>query len=71
MCDVVRHVCWPLDCARKLKPEEACHADALGRALKKCLMLSCPTADSDGRISRILPSTLEELPPDQQPDDDN
>ena len=49
--------------------ETRCVLDNVYKAQAQCLQLPCPEAQSDGRIKRILPANLDELPEDLNPDD--
>jgi 5'-nucleotidase/UDP-sugar diphosphatase len=62
--------CLPIVCAGQADRGVACELDASWRALERCLGLPCARAEADGRIGRILPPNLEDLPVDGNPDDD-
>lgn len=62
-------VCRPAPCLFGVEREEACLLENIGKAQKKCLSLPCPRAESDGRIKRLLPPNLDQLPTDVDPDD--
>ena len=49
--------------------ETKCLIDTLYKAQALCLQTPCPKADADGRIKRILPPNLDQLPEDLSPDD--
>jgi hypothetical protein len=59
----------PKDCYTLTDRETACYLDVVYQAQTECQQLPCPRAESDGRIGRLLPPNLEELPPDIDPDD--
>ena len=61
--------CMPRDCYTLTDRESACMMDVLWQAHTECTELPCPRAETDGRIGRILPANLEDLPPDIAPDD--
>jgi hypothetical protein len=61
--------CMPKDCYTLTDRETACYLDVVYQAQTECQQLPCPRAESDGRIGRLLPPNLEELPPDIDPDD--
>lgn len=62
--------CQPEICADLVDRGTACELDADWRALERCLAIPCARAEADGRIGRILPANLEDLPVDTNPDDD-
>ncbi|MCB9787231.1 MAG: bifunctional metallophosphatase/5'-nucleotidase [Deltaproteobacteria bacterium] len=62
--------CRPESCTPTVDRGAACELDARWRALERCLAIPCPHAEADGRIGRILPPNLEDLPADDNPDDD-
>ena len=61
--------CVPSVCTEPMDLESRCMMDNLFKAQAQCLQLPCPDAQSDGRIKRILPANLDELPEDLNPDD--
>ncbi|GMV41265.1 MAG: hypothetical protein AMXMBFR64_29810 [Myxococcales bacterium] len=61
--------CMPRDCYTLTDRETACYLDVEWQAHTECTTLPCPRAESDARISRILPPNLEDLPPDLDPDE--
>ena len=62
-------LCMPIDCFSLTDRETACTMDVVYKAAKECQALPCPRADTDGRIKRVLPANLEDLPVDIDPDD--
>ncbi len=62
-------LCVPATCVGGQDPQTACEIYGAWRAAERCLTVPCPSAESDGRIGRILPENLEELPTDGNPDD--
>jgi len=54
--------CLPLDCTSPRDLETICRMDNLWKAQAQCQRLSCPVATTDGRIKRVLPENLENLP---------
>ena len=67
-CNALGH-CETASCLTADDPESQCRELAQWRSLERCLAVPCPVAESDGRISRILPANLEDLPTDISPDD--
>jgi len=67
LCDAGR--CIPSECLTPGSAEEVCLLENIYKASAECLQLPCPRAASDGRINRILPANLDELPEDINPDD--
>ncbi len=61
--------CVPVECTVEVDAETACRIEAAFRAEQQCLTMPCPRAESDGRIKRVLPANLGNLPPDLVPDD--
>ncbi|MGM0575304.1 MAG: bifunctional metallophosphatase/5'-nucleotidase [Myxococcota bacterium] len=61
--------CVPAECTEPMPRGDACALFGEWKALERCLEVPCPTAESDGRIRRILPENLEDLPSDEDPDD--
>ncbi len=61
--------CVPAVCERAVTAGEACRLRAQWRAREECLRLPCPQALEDGRISRILPENLADLPDDPPAND--
>jgi hypothetical protein len=68
VCTALGH-CLPAVCQAQLSPQVTCELTAEWRALERCLDIPCPTAEADGRIGRILPENLDDLPSDSNPDD--
>ncbi len=68
LCELGR--CLPTACETLVDAGESCERFAHFEALARCLAVPCPKAFADGRISRILPANLEDLPQGDEPDDD-
>ncbi len=60
--------CRPNACDEARGLQFTCEAFARYRAMSRCQTMPCPTAEADGRISRILPAN-DELISDIAPDD--
>lgn len=63
-------VCVPDLCHTDVDREVACEAWAHWRAMSRCLAVPCPEAEGDGRIERILPENLSDIPLTGDIDDD-
>ncbi|MGB0590563.1 MAG: bifunctional metallophosphatase/5'-nucleotidase [Myxococcota bacterium] len=63
-------VCVPQVCDADIDRESACEAWAHWRAMSRCLAVPCPEAEGDGRIERILPANLSDIPLADDIDDD-
>ena len=63
-------VCLPRACLGEITPAEACEGWAHWRAMARCLKVPCPEAEADGRIDRILPENLADIPLTDDIDDD-
>ena len=63
-------LCMPTRCTPMVDHEADCRLSGEWRALERCLAVPCPTAEADGRISRILPANLEELIDDIDPEEE-
>jgi len=63
-------VCVPWDCTSEIDRQSACEGWAHWRAMARCLAVPCPEAESDGRIDRILPANLADIPLSDDIDDD-
>lgn len=61
--------CQPTTCSQLVDSEVSCDLFGHWKALERCLTVPCPTAEADGRIGRVLPENLEDLPEDIAPDD--
>ena len=62
--------CRPTGCDVPVDLEEDCELFGHWRALERCLAVPCPVAEADGRIGRILPVNLGDLPGEDDIDDD-
>ncbi len=62
-------LCRPGSCLLARDAATRCHLRNESLASERCLTLSCPRAEADGRIKRILPPNLEDLPKDIDPDE--
>lgn len=54
--------CLPLRCTVPQDLETVCQDENVWKAQEECRTLPCPVAFADGRIGRILPENLENLP---------
>ena len=63
------NLCKPLSCFEDRDSKERCHIKNESLNSERCITITCPRAESDGRIKTILPKNLEELPEDLNPDD--
>lgn len=61
--------CIPRACLEVTDKETACLIENVYKAQAQCLQIPCPEAASDGRIKRVLPPNLDQLPEDLTPDD--
>ena len=61
--------CLPNACREPRSAQKRCMIKNESLNAERCLSISCPHAESDGRIKRILPANLEDLPSDLNPDD--
>ena len=62
--------CIPTECDVATDLETVCEMSAQWRAMERCLTVPCPAAETDGRIGRILPANLDNLPFEDDVDDD-
>ncbi len=68
-CNAVGH-CIPSACEEQTDLATSCELSAQWRAMERCLTVPCPAAEADGRIGRILPANLDNLPLVDDVDDD-
>jgi len=61
--------CLPNACVEESDLETTCLLENVYKAQAQCLQIPCPDAASDGRIKRLLPPNLDQLPEDLNPDD--
>ena len=61
--------CLPNACMEESDLETTCLLENVYKAQTQCLQIPCPDAASDGRIKRLLPPNLDQLPEDLSPDD--
>lgn len=54
--------CLPLACTTPQDRETVCRVENVWKAQEECKTLPCPVSYADGRIGRILPENLENLP---------
>jgi len=54
--------CLPLLCTQPQDLETVCEVENVWKAQEECKELPCPISYADGRIGRILPENLENLP---------
>lgn len=62
--------CLPYACTAPIDHLSACEGWAHWRAMARCLSVPCPQAEADGRIDRILPENLADIPLSDDIDDD-
>ncbi|MDP6947056.1 MAG: hypothetical protein QF464_23100, partial [Myxococcota bacterium] len=62
--------CTPALCEGPTDLQTACEGWAHWRAMSRCLAVPCPEAESDGRIDRVLPENLADIPFEDDIDDD-
>jgi hypothetical protein len=60
----------PQVCLGDIDHAQACEGWAHWRAMARCLAVPCPQAEADGRIDRILPENLADIPLTDDIDDD-
>jgi hypothetical protein len=54
--------CLPILCTTPRDLEIHCHLQNAWKAVEHCLAMACPQSYADGRIRRILPENIENLP---------
>ena len=62
--------CRPALCDAAVDLGTSCELFGHWRAMERCLTVPCPSAESDGRIDRVLPQNLSDIDIDDDIDDD-